>query len=147
MISSVLTHIGIVSPGSFSEIELSVTQSLGNEPAVSSELCIFVVDKAVLDLKPNPVVLFNESGYLYEEYPTMVQASTRALARGYEISLETIRRRLAYSPYYSPTWDLVSDEYSKKYVDMSDEEYFNNTFSMLTDFPPYYFPIRYFFFF
>jgi hypothetical protein len=64
--------------------------------------------------------------------------------RGYEVTRDTIQRRLAYSPYYLPAWPLTANTWAaREAVDMPDDEFFAAFYTRLTEFPPEYWPLSY----
>jgi hypothetical protein len=128
----------IVEPGKFTQLMINLTQE-GNP--VSGEVAIFIVDKAALDLKPNPIPFYNESlsNYWINQYylSGMITDSRDRIASSaaYIKIKEIIQRRFQTSPWYSPNYWPVFPQSTLSEFDVTDEEFFDYYKSIITEFP------------
>jgi hypothetical protein len=127
----------IVVPGKSTQLTVNLTKD--GKP-VSGEVAIFIVDKSVLDLKPNPIPLYNESlsTYLINQYylPMIKDSRDRIASSAAYIQIrEIIQRRFQESPWYDPnTWPVLPQSTLSEF-DVTDEEFFYYYKSIITEFP------------
>eukprot|EP01127_Copromyxa_protea_P014406 TRINITY_DN4004_c0_g1_i10.p1 TRINITY_DN4004_c0_g1~~TRINITY_DN4004_c0_g1_i10.p1 ORF type:complete len:1490 (-),score=239.07 TRINITY_DN4004_c0_g1_i10:1700-6169(-) len=123
----------VVTPGEASEFSVMLSNDRGRP--VSGEVAIFIVDKAVLDLKPVPMTSYNESLSqalsFSQEYFSSSSTSVVSF-RTYQQLGDLLHKRLSLSPYISEShWSLFDSDT----VDLNDSEYFQSFFEAITDFP------------
>jgi len=125
----------IVEPGQESSITIHLQ---ANGQPTSGDVAIFMVDKAVLDLKPNPISFFNETlnSYTYLTTYTVTDSNSDLVSlSSYYNSRDIIRRRLQASYWYKPgPWSLYPTS-GLNPLDVSDDEYFAYYKSAATIFP------------
>ena len=132
----VTTDAIIVSPGE--DTELTLQLDIDDEPS-AGEVTVFLVNKAWLDLAPPP-----SSDDIYGELLPLAQSSlwgqvstTDLLGsqRAYENGKAIITRRLARDPWLQLSWPLRPDYGSDRDLLLSDEQFFANLWTSISEQP------------
>lgn len=116
----------IAAPSTTSSFVVSVKQNGSPAPA---EVAIFVVDKAVLDLVPHPILDYAGSlaeRYLAQYYNMNDDRDSLSYETAYIAVRNILARRLTADPWVTPVWPVhpVGRDDCIDNIDLSDEDYF-----------------------
>eukprot|EP00930_Biecheleria_cincta_P042733 TRINITY_DN29405_c0_g1_i1.p1 TRINITY_DN29405_c0_g1~~TRINITY_DN29405_c0_g1_i1.p1 ORF type:complete len:2528 (-),score=343.66 TRINITY_DN29405_c0_g1_i1:202-7785(-) len=129
------SHVEVLQPGSKAFVRIAA-------PA-GSEACLFMVDKAFLDIggaaNPHKAERLDERFKLQQGEPLRVADTRDRLASegGYNHTIEVSMRRASIDPWaYDYSWALLPDRFrSKQPAEQPDSEYFVSKADDITGFP------------
>lgn len=127
----------VTKPGQETEFTVRLRDPESKSP-ISGEIAVFVVDKAVLDLKPMPLSTFDEAlAQAIQSFPQSISAYfTKFIAKNsYERVRDIIFRRLTANPFVEiSSWPMLPSAWMSDDFDIEDAEYFERFRVVLTDF-------------
>eukprot|EP01125_Pyxidicula_operculata_P000304 TRINITY_DN10363_c0_g1_i1.p1 TRINITY_DN10363_c0_g1~~TRINITY_DN10363_c0_g1_i1.p1 ORF type:complete len:2120 (-),score=451.00 TRINITY_DN10363_c0_g1_i1:124-6228(-) len=113
----------ILEPGDQSSFYVQITK---DGSPVSGEVAVFIVDKAVLDLKEHPIPRYNESLSYFSlaQYFSISHDSKNWISdEGYIEASKILARRFKADPWFNGKWSTVPTSCLDQ-LDQTDEEYF-----------------------
>eukprot|EP01080_Neovahlkampfia_damariscottae_P008821 gene8821-770_t len=139
---SIKPESDIFKPRSKVHITIDLQDGISKKP-IGGEITYWLVDKSILDLKPNIIEkgdIFKRNQYFYNSITTSVDSfSSKNI---YQRTFQTLKRRFEKDGYITQSWPLNGFAWD---LDISDEEFFKRYFTLLTEYRKKYEeePIRY----
>mmetsp|Transcript_52119 Transcript_52119/g.130917 ORF Transcript_52119/g.130917 Transcript_52119/m.130917 type:complete len:2340 (-) Transcript_52119:890-7909(-) len=122
------------SPGQEVTVDISAEMK-GEGSAADGVVGVLVVDKALLDIHPHPLMKPSEGFVPSKADPlSTVYASYKGLVsrQAYNTGRDILMRRMAMSPWIEPSWPSRPDVSD---LDKTDDEYLDRFLAQLTNFP------------
>lgn len=131
---------GVWEPGQTVDFTVSLRNAAGAN--VAGEVAVFVVDKALFDLKSHPTKDLNEVYRRDLADPTLLRDSREYLStKSYcDTMTKVLQRRSAEDPWIYPYWPMPGETFQywqktrKRDIDKTDKEYFAGLTTQITDY-------------
>jgi len=136
----------IVEPGKPAGFTVSVKDAQGSP--VQGEIAVFIVNKAVLDLMPHPIVdatpvLRTQTPGSYFNGQVSDNRAGISLETSYNAVKDIIARRIQRNPWVNPTFSLYHHQYGGvSDLDLDDDTFFSQSSAPITEFPSYSYRIN-----